>query len=468
RFARHAYSGVKNILDGGRIDNHDKRRLLQSLYTAIRPHLRWNEAVDDLLTYQCLLESHFELTSLVQVIGEVNQTSGKDGEMKKLLNLASAFVTKVERLQEKAIIHYRREVWSAMEEGRMRMKREEEQLPMPIPVRRVPTSSRVPINDSIQTSMREEEGDGPIPLIPLLFEDKIVKEEPLAPPPFSSRMVLRKRKVPSYADDDDEEKPSTSNGSRREHIKREKSEEEYREVKKESSRESPTSFFLKNGTDEGPSEDPSLLGVFSKNQSMELEVPWDGLGQVHEESNIGQPSSKSCPFCPQMLIGRRTAITRHVREAHKDLWPEFAQLTCPALECDYRATSTVTMKAHTTVSHGAEWERWERQRWFDLPRDSYCPYCIEERTLLNNLAEYRQHVEKEHLWDVAMKPRSIGCCDCNLKYKYTNELFIHWSKRGSSCSSGAYLIDTCNESKPTVSPPTVHQRYSCSTLRPPI
>ncbi|GMR59649.1 hypothetical protein PMAYCL1PPCAC_29844 [Pristionchus mayeri] len=447
RFAWHAYSSARMLRSLPR-DTPAAKRLLDALNAVTRPHLsvRGSAAIDDLLTYQGLLESQYELRFLVRIIAEVNSVlrRGDNEEAIALLSLASTLVANMERLQEKVIFHYRSTVRRAMEMGQLMVERREESMPTPLPLMRTgdkgtPSEHCIP---SMRTPRYSENIFVDDKLPELLLIDNTVKEEPMESlhPPVTSHMVLRKRKIMPSLDYDD--LPSTSKSTS-------KSDDGFGDVENETmeSREaSPTSSHSGNGIDSNRTDDHSLVGVVSKTLALELAVPWEGMGKVDEESNIGQPSGKSCPFCSQILIGKRWSITRHVKDAHKDLWPEFAQLKCSVPECDYRATSALTMKAHENVYHSVEWKKWGRQGWFHLPNDCHCPFCPNERRRrLKNLGEYRKHVEENHFWDVAMKRRVLECRECRLSYQYTNELFGHWTR--SSCSSGVSLIDNNKPSR---------------------
>ncbi|KAF8383109.1 hypothetical protein PRIPAC_72251 [Pristionchus pacificus] len=454
-------------------------KVIEAMRKVLKPHQRGSETeTNTLLIYQKLAESAYEMHSFAKVIEkakeDLEKQEGYDEDTVQLLIIGSALVGMLEKQQEEACEHYMQKTLTAIDNGSMKSTI----CPAPQLTARLPVllqRGTAPLD--IDQIDQEDSLIAPRKSIVNVKLPTVTVKAPSVPVPAilrSSRRVRMKRMTQRMIDrdnDSDCDEPSTSRAAKKPKIVDEDDDEDYRVeeerpvwadpstlngVKKEEDevffeqspdgQEPANSFHSREIVEDFPEDqpaDPSLLSVYSTQElGLELEVPWEGMGRVDEDSNIGQPSNKSCPFCPMKLIGKRSAITRHVKEQHKDLWMEFAPLTCDAPECDYRATNIVTMKAHANVSHDKDWADWQDQHLFDLPSGSLCPFCPATRKpiILNNLAEYRKHVDEQHQFDVPEKTRAIKCVDCNLTYQYTNELFFHWLRRGNTCGLGACLI----------------------------
>ncbi|GMT11344.1 hypothetical protein PFISCL1PPCAC_2641 [Pristionchus fissidentatus] len=473
RYTSQAMAAAEMVAARTRDESTIGKSLLHALNAVVMPHVRVAEGEDDeLMMYQSLRQSQFQVLPLFQTIARVEQDVDFDSdEMISLLNLSIAVATTVDRLQRKAIVRCRQDLTKKMGERRGKKGKEKEQrIPMaavvverretPLPSPSSPGPSKVNGIDSIDTSSMAVPSNydyAPSHSTPLFDNAKEVKEESQSPSSLPFTVRARPRR--------DEQQPSTSReaSAGMPSIYSELIEDQLMPKAKRNR----IGDKVKNGDSESFDAPPNkkigvmsevkeeimeeeekdagvgLINLFSVSSdnpnNLNLEVPWDEVQYVDEDSNIGQPSDKSCPFCTKKMVAKRSIITKHVRQAHKDLWLEFAPIHCTVPECDYRSTNVTTMGGHKIASHAQQWKQWKNDGFFNLPRGSRCPFC--PSFPLESLAAYRQHIMAHHDLDVTKSKKTLRCNGCQLEYQFTSDLFTHWAKRGSSCTTGASVIN---------------------------
>ncbi|GMR47214.1 hypothetical protein PMAYCL1PPCAC_17409, partial [Pristionchus mayeri] len=160
------------------------------------------------------------------------------------------------------------------------------------------------------------------------------------------------------------------------------------------------------------------------------------FSEAEQQGEKVELATECCPFCPLNFHKtngsqpRPGLYTRHIREVHRERWTSYAKIKCAAKECDYRAINFHSMKCHCYAMHTQQYDSWIEEGRFNLPPGSQCPFCRVtkgEEVVLENLGQYKLHLDEAHLEEIHKYSLSLGC-SCKKKCAGTWELFTHWGK----------------------------------------